>query len=77
MKRDLPDRHPVVDRDRQVRDVGEFERDVAREATVDEAGGRVDQQAQSAEELLPSSRATRSSGRVTRSSVWPSTNSPG
>src|SRR3954449_9045497 len=28
-------------------------------------------------ELLPSSRATRSSGSVTRSSVWPSTNSPG
>ena len=77
-ERDLPDRHALVDRDRQVGDVRELEREVAGEAAVHEAGGRVDQQARAGRgELLPSRRATRSSGSVTRSSVWPSTNSPG
>ena len=46
-------------------------------AGVDEPGGRVDEQAEPTEGDLPSSRATRSSGSATRSSVEPSTNSPG
>src|SRR5437588_2458663 len=51
-ERELPDRHAVVDVDRQVRDVGELEREVAGEAGVDEAGGGVDQQPDPAERAL-------------------------
>ena len=61
-ERELADLHPVVDRDREVGDVRELERHVPVPAGVDEAGGGVDEQAEPAEELLPSSRATRSSG---------------
>src|SRR5579862_8175129 len=41
---DLADLHLVVDRDREVCDVRQLERDVAVPAWIDEAGGRVDQQ---------------------------------
>ena len=46
-------------------------------AGVDESCGRVDEEPEPSELRLPSSRATRSSGSATRSSVEPSTNSPG
>src|SRR5689334_9324267 len=46
---DLPDLHARVDRDREVRDVRELERQVAIPAGVDVASGRVDEQSQSAE----------------------------
>ena len=56
----------------------QLERDVAGEARVDEAGGRVGEQAEAAEaDDLPSTRAARSSGRETVSRVEPRTNSPG
>src|SRR5215213_9993357 len=51
-ERDLTDRHAVVDRDREVRHVRELERDVPAEARVDEAGCRVDEQAEAAERAL-------------------------
>src|SRR5438270_5700614 len=51
-ERELPDRHAVVDVDRQVRDVGELEREVAGKAGVDEAGRGVDQQPDPAERAL-------------------------
>ena len=52
-ERELADLHPVVDRDREVRDVRELERHVAVPAGVDEACGRVDEQAEAAERALP------------------------
>ncbi len=77
-ERDLADLHPRVDRDRQVGDVRQLERQVPVPSRVDEPGGGVDEQAEAAERAdLPSSRATRSSGSATRSRVEPSTNSPG
>ncbi len=42
-ERDLPDLHPRIDRDRQVRHVRELERQVAVPARIDVAGRRVDQ----------------------------------
>src|SRR3954471_1031959 len=48
-ERDLPDRHAVVDRDRQIRQVGELEGQVPLEARVHEARGAVDDQAEPAE----------------------------
>ena len=50
---DLPDLHAGIDRDREVRDVRELERHVAVPARVDEAGRRVDEQAEAAERALP------------------------
>src|SRR3954470_19407175 len=47
-ERDLPDLHAGVDRYRQVRDVRELERHVAVPAWIDEARGRVDQEAEPA-----------------------------
>ena len=76
-ERDLPDRHPVVDRDRQVGDVRELERQVALEAGSTKPAVEWISRPRRPSELLPSSRATMSSGSRTRSSVWPSTNSPG
>ena len=49
---DLPDLHARVDRDGQVRHVGELERQVAVPARVHVAGRRVDQQAEPAEARL-------------------------
>src|SRR5690349_24859936 len=43
---ELPDLHPGVELDRQRRDVGQLERDVAGEAGVDEARRRVGEQAE-------------------------------
>src|SRR3954467_3395826 len=51
-ERDLADRHAVVDGYRQVRDVGQLERQVALPGGVDEAGRGVDQQAEPAEGAL-------------------------
>src|SRR5436190_13031357 len=51
-ERDLPDAHPGVDRDRQVGDVGELKGQVAIPAGIDEAGGRMDQQAKPSEARL-------------------------
>ena len=51
-ERDLADLHLVVDRDREVRDVRQLERDMAVPAGIDEAGGRVDQQAETPERAL-------------------------
>ena len=51
-ERDLPDLHPVVDRDRQVGDVRQLERHVPVPAGVDEARGRVDEQAEAAQRAL-------------------------
>ena len=77
-ERDLPDRHAVVDRDREVGHVRELERQVAAEASCPRSRPSSGSAGRAGPgELLPSSRATRSSGSVTRSSVWPSTNSPG
>ena len=50
---DLPDLHVRVDRDRQVRDVGELEREVAFETCIDEARGAVDQESQASQARLP------------------------
>ena len=74
---DLADPHPEVERDRQVRDVRELERQVALPAGIDIARRRVDEQAEPPRDDFPSSLATRSSGSSTHSRVWPSTNSPG
>src|SRR5664280_1892631 len=49
---DLANPHPLVERDRQARDVRELEREVALPARVHVAGGRVDQQAESAKRAL-------------------------
>src|SRR6478735_4146194 len=46
---DLADLHARVQRDRQVRDVAQLEGQVTIPACVDEAGRRVDEQAQAAE----------------------------
>ena len=51
-ERDLPDLHVRVDRDRQVRDVRQLEREVAVPPGVDVAGGRVDQQPETPEARL-------------------------
>src|SRR5205809_1014559 len=48
-ERELADLHPVIDRDREVGDVRELERHVPVPARVDEACGRMDQQAQPAQ----------------------------
>src|SRR5581483_11697125 len=45
----LPDLHAGPERDRQVRDVGQFQRDVAGEAGVDEPGRRVGEQTEPAQ----------------------------
>ena len=45
-ERELPDLHPRIDRDREVGDVRQLERDVPVPAGIDEACGRVDQQAE-------------------------------
>ncbi len=75
----LTDLHPgprVIER--QVRDVGEFQRDVTAEAGVDEAGSRVGQQPQAPQRRFALQPARpKSSGSVHSSSVEPSTNSPG
>src|SRR5699024_11261053 len=49
----LPDLHPGPQGDGQVRDIGELERDVPAEAGIDEAGGRVGEEAESPERRLP------------------------
>ncbi len=49
---ELPDLHARPELDRQGRDVRELERDVAGEARVDEARGRVRQQAEATERAL-------------------------
>src|SRR5205814_5786013 len=51
-ERELADLHPVVDRDREVRDVGELERDVPVPARVDEPGRGVNEQPEPAETRL-------------------------
>src|SRR4029434_1997580 len=51
-ERDLTDLHVWVDRDRQVRDVRQLEREVAVPPGVDVAGGRVDQQPETPEARL-------------------------
>ena len=52
-ERQLADLHPGVDRDRQVGDVRQLERDVPVPAGVDEPCRRVDQQAEPSERALP------------------------
>src|SRR6478735_9781122 len=52
-ERDLTDLHPGIERDRQVGHVAELEREVTVPARVDEARGRVDEQAEPAEARLP------------------------
>src|SRR5699024_6124389 len=49
---DLPDRHAVVDRDREVGHVRELEREVAGEAAVHEAGRGVDQETEASKRAL-------------------------
>src|ERR1700757_796411 len=49
----LPDLHSGPQRDGQIRDVGQLERDMTAEPRIDEPGGRVGQQAQPAERRLP------------------------
>src|SRR5262245_51284039 len=51
-ERDLPDLHPRVERDREVRDVRELEGEMAVPAGVDEARGAVDQQPEATERAL-------------------------
>src|SRR5580698_4615005 len=46
---DLADLHPGIQRDRQVRDVGQLQRDVTVPASVHEPGGRVDNESQASE----------------------------
>ena len=75
---DLADLHARVDRDRQAGHVRQLERDVPVEAGVDEAGRGVDQQPEPAERALALEPRDEVVGRAaTRSSVDPSTNSPG
>ena len=71
-ERDLADLHPEIERDRQVRDVRQLERQVALPARVDVARGRVDQQPESAQRALalrawprdrPAARPIPASGR--------------
>src|SRR3954447_24385302 len=50
---DLADRHAAVDRDRQGGEVGELEGEIPLESRIDEAGRRMDHQAQAAERALP------------------------
>ncbi len=70
---DLPDPHPVVERDRQVGDVGQLERQRALPARVHVAGRRVDEQPEAAQRATcprgarpgrPAARPTRASGRA-------------
>ena len=49
---DLADPHPEVERDRQVGDVRQLERQVALPARIDVAGGRVDEQPEPAQRAL-------------------------
>src|SRR5919109_5269954 len=51
-ERDLPDRHAVVDRDRQGRQVGELQGQVSLEARIDEPGGAVGEEAEPPERGL-------------------------
>src|SRR5580692_9321408 len=49
---DLADLHPRVQRDRQIRDVGQLQRDVPVPTGVHEPGRRVDDESQAAERAL-------------------------
>src|SRR4051812_6643844 len=51
-ERDLPDLHRVVERDWQIRNVRQLQREVALPARVDVAGGRVDEQPEAAERAV-------------------------
>src|SRR6478672_2036706 len=52
-KRDLADLHPRIDRDWQVRDIRELEREMAAEARINKSRRAVDQQPEAAEARLP------------------------
>ena len=69
-ERDLADAHAVVERDGQVRDVRQLERQVALPARIDVAGGRVDQQPEPAQRARcpPSARRGRPAARPIRGS---------
>lgn len=73
----LADFHAGPQRDREVGDVGQLQRDVPTEAGIDEPGSGMGEQAQPAQRRLALQPPGQVTGREKISSVEPSTNSPG
>ena len=75
---DLPDLHAGIQADRQVGDIGQFQRDVAGEAGVNISCRGVDDQSQPPKRAFAfQARHQVVSQSDTRSTVLPSMNSPG